>query len=66
MLLAAKMNFSSLYVTWEYGKYSTRGKSDLVTADPGQKNGLDKDYITQWSFGIDETATLFTRFYNRS
>jgi hypothetical protein len=59
LLLAVGMNFSSLYVTWEYGKYSTRGKSDLVKTDAVQTNGLDKDYITQWSFGLDETPTLF-------
>jgi hypothetical protein len=57
--LAIGMNFNSLYTTWEYGKYSTRGKSDLVTKDQKVTSGLDKDYITQWSYGIDETLTLF-------
>jgi len=58
VLLSAGMNFASLYTTYEYGKYSIRGKSDLVT--PGQKKvkGLNKDYATQWSYGIDETLTL--------
>lgn len=59
VLLAVGMNFNSLYSTYEYGKYSTRGKSDLVTKDAQQTTGLDKDYITQWSFGLDETFTLF-------
>ena len=39
------MNFNSLYTTYEYGKYSTRGKSDLVTKDSQKTSGLDKDYI---------------------
>jgi len=58
VLLSAGMNFASLYTTYEYGKYSIRGKSDLVV--PGQKEikGLNKDYATQWSYGIDETLTL--------
>ncbi len=59
LLLAIGMNFGSLYSTYEYGKYSTRGKSDLVTANPEKTSGLDKDYITQWSYGVDETFTLF-------
>jgi hypothetical protein len=60
LILSVGMNFNSLYPIYEYGKYSTRGKSDLVTAGgEKQSGGLDKDYITQWSFGIDETPTLF-------
>ena len=59
VLLSVGMNFNSLYSTYEYGKYSTRGKSDLVTKNAQQTSGLDKDYITQWSFGLDETFTLF-------
>jgi hypothetical protein len=59
LLLSVGMNFNSLYTTYEYGKYSTRGKSDLVTNDSKKTSGLDKDYITQWSYGIDETLTLF-------
>jgi hypothetical protein len=59
LLLAVGMNFNSLYTTYEYGKYSTRGKSDLVTSNSQKTSGLDKDYITQWSYGIDETLTLF-------
>jgi hypothetical protein len=58
VLLSVGMNFNSLYTTYEYGKYSTRGKSDLVTKDAKNTSGLDKDYVTQWSYGIDETLTL--------
>jgi hypothetical protein len=58
VLLSVGMNFSSLYTTYEYGKYSTRGKSDLVTNNPEKTGGLDRDYVTQWSYGIDETLTF--------
>ena len=58
LILSIGMNFSSLYSTYEYGKYSTRGKSDLVTGDRDKTSGLDKSYIVQWSYGIDETMTL--------
>jgi hypothetical protein len=58
VVLALGMNFASLYTTWEYGKYSIRGKSELLTKDTNKTNGLDRDYVTQWSYGIDETLTL--------
>ena len=58
LMLSTGMNFSALYSTYEYGKYSSRGKSDLVTSDSNQTTGLDKSYITQWSYGVDETLTL--------
>jgi len=54
------LNLSNLYHTWQYGKESMRGKSELVKKDAGNQtsSGLDRDYITQWSYGIDETWTL--------
>jgi hypothetical protein len=58
VILSIGMNFSSLYTTYEYGKYSTRSKSELTTNDSNQTSGLDKDYITQFSYGVDETLTL--------
>jgi hypothetical protein len=59
LILAIGMNFGSLYSTWEYGKYSLRGRSELATiTDKNKTSGLDKDYATQWSYGIDETLTL--------
>lgn len=58
VMLSVGMNFSSIYTTYEYGKYSTRGKSELLSNDSNKTSGLDKDYITYWSYGIDETLTL--------
>ena len=54
------LNLSNLYHTWQYGQESMRGKSELVkkNADNQTSSGLDRDYITQWSYGIDETWTL--------
>ena len=54
------INLSSLYHTWQYQKESMRGKSELVKKDAANQtsSGLDRDYITQWSYGIDETLTL--------
>ena len=59
-VVAVCLNLSNLYHTWEYGQESMRGKSELVKAnsDNQTSSGLDRDYITQWSFGIDETWTL--------
>jgi hypothetical protein len=58
VLLAVGMNFGPLFTTYEYGKYSSRSKSDLVTNDKNKTSGLDKDYVTEWSYGIDETLTM--------
>lgn len=54
------LNLSNLYHTWEYSKETMRGKSELVKKDVANQTstGLDRDYITQWSYGIDETWTL--------
>jgi hypothetical protein len=57
-LVAVGSDFSRLYTTWEYSKYSTRGKSDLTSAKENKTSGLDKDYITAWSYGKMETFTL--------
>ena len=54
------INLSSLYHTYEYSKESMRGKSELVKANNGNQtdSGLERDYITQWSYGIGETWSL--------
>lgn len=54
------INLSNLYHTWEYSQESMRGKSELVKKNTANQtsSGLDRDYITQWSYGIGETWTL--------
>ena len=54
------LNISNLYHTWVYGQETMRGKSELVKENSANQtsSGLDRDYITQWSYGIDETWTL--------
>ncbi len=62
--LAAMCSMGSLWATYEYGKYTTRGKSDLTITATGedatanQTSGLDRDYITDWSYGIEESMSL--------
>jgi len=59
-LIAISLNLSNLYHTWSYGQETMRGKSELVKENTANQtsSGLDRDYITQWSYGIDETWTL--------
>jgi hypothetical protein len=49
-------NTSKLWPSYEYAQESQRGKSEL-SAKAGQ-DGLSKDYIWGWSYGIKETMTL--------
>ena len=62
VILAILPSFSNLYTTYEYGKYSTRGKSELTITPTSpysqtsfSQNALNPDYITQYSMGIGET-----------
>jgi len=59
-IIAISLNLSNLYHTWQYGQESMRGKSELVKENTGNQtsSGLERDYITQWSYGIGETWTL--------
>lgn len=57
-VLAVGMNFSRLYTTWEYSKDTIRGATELTSDSENRTSGLDKDYVVQWSYGIDETLTL--------
>ncbi|HBX45805.1 MAG TPA: hypothetical protein DEG28_07990, partial [Porphyromonadaceae bacterium] len=59
-LLGVMANASSLYHTYEYSKETMRGKSELSHhgAENKTSNGLERDYITAWSYGVGETWTL--------
>ncbi len=55
---AVGANSASLYNSYEYSKETIRGKATELTTDGAAAKGLDYDYITQWSYGLDETFSL--------
>jgi len=57
-LLAVGTNLGRLWSTYEYGKYSIRGKSELTNASNGNQSGLDREYAFRWSSGKWESMTL--------
>ena len=63
-LVSILPNAGNLLATYEYGNYTIRGKSELTIDANGKSkgsiatSGLDKDYATQWSYGVGETGTL--------
>ncbi|MDE6144119.1 MAG: hypothetical protein K2F94_08610, partial [Muribaculaceae bacterium] len=58
-ILALAANSPSLYNTYEYSKETVRGKATELTV-PGENAsaGMDRDAITVWSYGLDETFSL--------
>jgi len=57
--IAIGMNATSLLTTYDYSKATMRGESNGLTVDSqNSQHGLNKDYITGWSYGVDETMTL--------
>lgn len=58
-VLALAANSASLYNSYEYSKETVRGRATDIVA-PGQDStgGMDRNAITAWSYGIDETLTL--------
>lgn len=63
VLLGVAANATSLMATKEYADWSTRGKSELTIGPRGEAvakgSGLDREYITQYSYGIAESLNLF-------
>ncbi len=60
-VLAICLNASNLYHTYEYAKDTMRGKSELVKqgkVEDQTDSGLERSYITAWSYGIDESMTF--------
>lgn len=59
-ILGICINLSNIYHTYQYSKESMRGKSELVKEHSANQtgSGLERDYITQWSYGIGETFSL--------
>ncbi len=62
--LAVASNANKLLTTYEYGKYSMRGQSDLTNDKANKTTGLDRDYATGWSYGISETLTFLIPNFN--
>jgi hypothetical protein len=60
--IAVLPNITNLMATAEYGKYSTRGPSELT--EKKSSTGLDKDYALGWSYGKMETFTLLVSNFN--
>lgn len=63
VVLAVGLNATGFLATQEYAKESTRGRSELTINPDGSPkevtSGLDRDYITEYSYGILETFNLF-------
>lgn len=57
-LLAVSTCTTSLWATYDYGRDTMRGKPELTKDAANKSSGLDKDYITAWSYGIGETWSL--------
>jgi hypothetical protein len=58
-ILAAGINFGKLITTYEYSKYSTRGKSELTSPEYTERSGLRRDYILDYSYSVGEALTAF-------
>ena len=57
-IFAVAANAPSLYNTYEYAKETVRGKATDLTPEEGAGAGMDRDAITAWSYGLDETFSL--------
>lgn len=63
-IVALGANFNRLYNTWDYGRESIRGRTDLTLMKASDKGGLDRDYATSWSYGLEETPNLLIPRFN--
>lgn len=57
-ILAVLTCSTTLYANYKYGQETMRGKPILTQNQDNQTKGLERDYITQWSYGKGETWTL--------
>lgn len=57
-LFAIGANFNRFYNTWDYGRYSIRGETELTHAPHDETGGLDRSYALAWSYGITETLNM--------
>lgn len=54
-LLAVLSHSTNLWATYDYGQETMRGKPELTKNLENKSGGLDRDYITSWSYGKGET-----------
>ena len=57
-VLAFSINITRLLTTYQYGEYTIRGGSELTFNKDNKTSGLDRDYVTAWSYGQQETFSL--------
>lgn len=62
-MIAVGTDITNLWLTYDYGKVSTRGKSELTLNGENKTSGLTISYATQWSYGIPETFSLLIPNY---
>ncbi|MDG2464619.1 MAG: YfhO family protein [Crocinitomicaceae bacterium] len=70
-LIALFINYGIISMTNDYAKHTIRGANDLSIKPDGTpfdevQTGLDKDYITNWSYGVDESFTLISPYVKGS
>ncbi len=69
-LIALFINYGSVSMTNDYAKQTIRGANDLTISADGtatkSAEGLDKGYITNWSYGIDESFTIVSPYIKGS
>jgi hypothetical protein len=63
-VFAVATNITNIWATYEYGKETIRGKTELTTEKSNRTSGLDKDYATGWSYGVAETFTFLIPNFN--
>lgn len=69
--LALMINYGNIKMTNDYAKDTIRGGNDITIGTDGVvssigTSGLDKEYITQWSYGIGESFTLLSPYVKGS
>jgi hypothetical protein len=70
-LIAFFINYGNISITNDYSKHTIRAANDITINPDGTKStvqstGLDKDYITNWSYGVGESFTLLSPYVKGS